>query len=78
MDRTKDGPAKPARSDLVAREAFAGSGFWQAGRGFFSPPVDEGALPGSLLERFLGDWRAKLLGLLRWLSPITPPPAQVF
>ena len=59
-------------------EAFARSGFWKAGRGRFSPPVDEGALPGSLLEQFLGDRRAQLLGLLRWLGPISAPPAQVF
>jgi len=59
-------------------ERFSQSGFWKAGRGRFMPPVEEGSLPGSLLRRFGGDPRRRLLKFLRWLSPITPPSAQVF
>ena len=35
------------------------------------PPVDQGRLPVSLLERFAGDAGAKLIALLRLLGPIT-------
>jgi hypothetical protein len=35
------------------------------------PPVDETALPGALLERFAGAAAAQMLGLLRFLLPIT-------
>jgi hypothetical protein len=45
-------------------------------RGRFVPPVDLGALPASLLERFntgSEDLREKLIATLRFLAPLTTP-----
>jgi len=53
------------------REAFAESAFWKAATAAFLPPVERALLPASLLERFGGDDEARLLALLRFLSPIT-------
>jgi hypothetical protein len=53
------------------RVAFVASRFWKAASAAFMPPVDQGRLPTSMLERFEGDAAAKLLALLRWLGPIT-------
>jgi hypothetical protein len=51
---------------------FVGSGFWRAARGQFAPPVDEAALPGSLLDRFVaGEERQRLTPMLRFVSPLT-------
>jgi hypothetical protein len=53
-------------------ESFVASPFWRAARGHFAPPVDEAALPGSLLERFVaGEERQRLAQLLRFVSPLT-------
>ncbi len=52
-------------------ETFAEGAFWQAARAAFMPPVDPGALPASLLERFASDGEARLVTLLRFLGPIT-------
>lgn len=52
-------------------EAFAESPFWRIAAAAFMPPVDAGLLPASLLERFSGDDEARLVGLLRFLGPIT-------
>jgi hypothetical protein len=35
------------------------------------PPLDIAALPASLLERFAGDVREQLIGLLRFLGPLS-------
>ena len=35
------------------------------------PPVVSATLPGSLLERFAGDARTRLLHALRFLTPLT-------
>lgn len=51
--------------------AFAASRFWQTARALFMPPVDQGCLPASLLERFAGGLEKRLVALLRFLGPIT-------
>jgi len=52
--------------------SFVGSAFWRAARGRFAPPVDEAALPGSLLDRFVaGEDRQRLSLVLRFISPLT-------
>ena len=54
------------------RTQFIDSSFWKSARGRFSPPVDVGALPASLLERFSGeDERGKLIQTLAFLGPLT-------
>jgi hypothetical protein len=53
------------------REAFARSGFWRVAAAAFMPPVDTDLLPTSLLERFSGDEQARVIGLMRFLGPIT-------
>ncbi|MBW6496398.1 MAG: hypothetical protein K0B16_17950, partial [Burkholderiaceae bacterium] len=53
------------------KTTFAASGFWQAARGQFCEPLDCRELPHALLERFCGDARTRLHGLLRFLSPIS-------
>lgn len=52
-------------------EAFPATGCWTAGRGRFVPSVAEGRLPLSLLERFVGEGRDRLVAALRFLSPVT-------
>lgn len=49
------------------RQVFPATAFWRLQRGRVLPPVDEAALPGSLLERFDG----ALLAALRFLLPLT-------
>jgi hypothetical protein len=54
------------------REVFIASSFWRSARGRFAPPVDVGALPTSLLERFAGrDLSTKVVAALRFLTPLT-------
>jgi len=54
------------------RKAFPSSGFWQAMRSRFAPPVDEALLPGSLLERFVQPEESeRLLAVLRLLVPLS-------
>ena len=53
------------------REVFAESPFWRAARGQLRTPVSATALPGGLLQRFVGDLRAQLIAGLRFLTPIT-------
>jgi hypothetical protein len=57
-------------------EALPDTRLWQATAGTLLPPVARTELPRSLLERFTGDARSQLLGLLRWLSPLTAGTAQ--
>ena len=58
------------------RAAFAGSTFWKAAAGRFAAPVARRFLPQSLLERFGGDERERLVAALRFLSPITSKSAR--
>lgn len=55
------------------REAFVGSTFWKAAKAAFSPPADAVGAPRSLLERFVGDELDQLVGLLRFLAPLSTP-----
>jgi hypothetical protein len=53
------------------RERFVQTAFWRTARALLIPPVEAGRLPGSLVDRFDG-WRVEgLVGLLRFLSPVT-------
>jgi hypothetical protein len=56
---------------------FTQTRFWQAERSAFAPPVDEGRLPASMHERFLGRPLRQLVNLLRFLTPITGGDAAV-
>jgi hypothetical protein len=53
------------------RTAFIESRFWQAARAQFVLPIAHERLPASLLERFAGGGAEQVLGLLRFLGPIT-------
>jgi hypothetical protein len=53
------------------RGTFAESRFWQAARGRFQAPIPAADLPHGLLDRFAGDARARVISMLRFLSPIT-------
>jgi hypothetical protein len=53
------------------RTTFAASAFWQGAAGRFARPPAQGQLPQSLLERFRGDERERLVATLRFLAPIT-------
>jgi hypothetical protein len=52
------------------QDDFSKSRFWQSVRARFSPPLDAGQAPASLVERF-GDGPEDLVRLLQFLSPIT-------
>jgi hypothetical protein len=58
-------------------DTFAQSRFWKAAQGLLATPVSEDQLPLSLLARFAGDDRDRLLATLRFLSPITSRSAGV-
>jgi hypothetical protein len=45
--------------------------FWRSARAAFMPPVDEDRLPAALIERFFGSAAERMLGLLRFLAPLT-------
>ena len=53
------------------RKVFTATRFWAAARAGFMPPIDEAQLPGALIERLAGDAQDRLIGLLRFLSPVT-------
>jgi hypothetical protein len=53
------------------QEAFVATPLWKVTRGQLMPVVDEEELPRSLLERFTGDARCRLVALLRLLEPLT-------
>lgn len=53
------------------RASFPGSAWWSQERGRLQPPVDEVALPASLLARFAGGPCEQLVSLLRFVSPLT-------
>ena len=52
-------------------ETFVSTPFWQSARANFDTPVSTAALPASLLERFSGNPATQLLGVLRFLGPLT-------
>lgn len=58
------------------REAFATSRFWRAAAGRFGTPIARALLPLSLLERFAGDTRERLVATLRFVGPITTASAR--
>ena len=58
------------------RTALAESAFWKAAGGRFTTPVARRVLPQSLLDRFGGDARDRLVAVLRFLSPITTTSAR--
>jgi len=53
------------------RDAFTTTPFWRIARARFMPPVDHDHLPAALIERFTGDGAVPLIGLLRFLGPVT-------
>jgi hypothetical protein len=53
------------------RATFVASAFWQGAQARFMPPVAVATLPASLLERFAGDERTRLLHALTFLAPVT-------
>jgi hypothetical protein len=53
------------------RQTFVASAFWRDAQGRFMPPVAIDPLPASLLERFAGDERTRLLHTLVFLTPLT-------
>lgn len=55
---------------------FVTSAFWRGAQGRFMPPVAPAALPASLLERFAGDARTRLVHALTFLAPVTTRPAD--
>jgi hypothetical protein len=59
-------------------DTFPRTSTWKQARGLLRAPVDESALPLSLLEVFAGEGRARLMALLRLLRPLTTtaPPAH--
>jgi hypothetical protein len=65
-----------ARWRVWWRQALPDTRWWQATAGTLLPPVQRAELPVSLLERFAGDAQVQLLGLLRWLGPLTAGTAQ--
>ncbi|HTR08130.1 MAG TPA: hypothetical protein VMJ11_16065 [Paraburkholderia sp.] len=56
------------------RAVFAATPFWSVARGNLMPPPDATALPGGLLERFIGpDDPTRLAQCLRFLAPLYSP-----
>ncbi len=49
-------------------EGVGSSRCFEVGRADFMPPPDEGGLPKSLLECFVGDETERLISMLRWLA----------
>lgn len=53
------------------RTTFVKSAFFRAVRGRYVPAIDQAGLPASLLERFSGSDREKLISALEFLSPLS-------
>lgn len=53
------------------RDRFTTSPFWRQAAAAFMPPVNLDRLPASLIERFIGSGRDRLIAVLRLLLPIT-------
>lgn len=63
-------PARTTRRWLTWwQTVFVASALWRDARARLVPPVDDGALPGSLLERFTA--KTALVDVARLLAPIT-------
>jgi hypothetical protein len=60
-----------ARWRVWWRSAFTDRPFAAVAMAAVVPPLDTAALPASLLKRFAGDVRERLLGLLRFLGPLS-------
>ena len=58
------------------RGIFPRTALWSVERGRLLPPVDESALPGSLLARFTGGLHEQLIAVLRFVSPLTTGQAR--
>ena len=58
------------------RETFVATAFWRGAQGRFMPLVVIDTLPASLLERFAGDERTRLLHVLVFLTPLTTRPGD--
>lgn len=54
-------------------ERFTATPLWKELRGRLATPVELGRLPASLLERFGGEPRDRLIALLEQLSPLSVP-----
>ena len=53
------------------RSEFVQTPFWRLAQGRFVEPVAHEAVPSSLLERFAGDDEGRLVGVLRFLGPLS-------
>jgi hypothetical protein len=53
------------------RSTFSDSRFAAVARAAVATPIDIASLPASLLDRFAGDVRGRLIALLRFLGPLT-------
>ncbi len=53
------------------REIFPATRFWKAARARFMPLIEEGQLPGSLIERFRANGVERLVDLMRFLTQLT-------
>jgi hypothetical protein len=58
-------------------ESFPKSPFWKSARAFFAAPPCEKTLPWSLRDAFSLEDEQTLAKLLRFLSPVTLPSAQI-
>ena len=56
------------------RTVFIMGTWWQGARGLLASPIDESALPGSLLARFAFPVEVALVKCLRFLAPSTAAP----
>jgi len=52
-------------------EDFVATVVWRAQRGRLMPPVNEAGLPGTLLERFVGEQLDRLVAMLRFVKGVT-------
>lgn len=58
-------------------EELIATPFWRAACSRLMPPVEHTELPASLLERFAGATRDRLISVLRWIAPISTESAAV-
>lgn len=72
-------PSTVARWRQWWQTEFLASPFWTLGRAAFVPPVQTAQCPASLLDHFaVASPPEPLLGLLRWLAPLTSASAEQF
>jgi hypothetical protein len=58
-------------------EELIATPFWRAAASHLMPPVEARELPASLLERFAGAARDRLIAALRFIAPITTESAAM-